>query len=114
MIRKISLFLFIALLAAGLSMAATTAKPAAKSASAAVKGTVDKVDLTAHTISVMVGTESKNFTFNDKSYFFQGKTKVKVDQLKQGDKIAITADSKNYIRKADLEAAPTMTQQATH
>lgn len=114
MIRRISLFLFVALLVAGLSMAAVSTK----SKVTIVKGTIDKVDTTAHTLSVTVGTAAKNFTFNDKSYFFQGKTRVKADQLKQGDMIVVTADAKNYIRKADLAAAaaaaPAAPKPATH
>ncbi|PWT87580.1 MAG: hypothetical protein C5B54_12080 [Acidobacteria bacterium] len=105
MIKKVSIFVFVALLAAAISFAATPA-PKAKW----VMGTVASMDTTAKTITVTVGKESKTYTYDDKSTFtmMHGKTSAaaKVDDLKAGDKVSIDADSANLIKSLKVVSAP--------
>lgn len=118
MLKRIALFAVAALLVAGFTFAAdtTASTPAAPAKMpkapapkmvAPVMGTIDKIDTTAKTISVTVGTESKSFTYGSHTTFWSGKKKVKVEDLKAGDKITVTADSANMIHKlAVTPAAP--------
>src|SRR5205085_4440294 len=111
MIRKISMLLIVAALAATVGFAAAPSMAKKSAHHMMVKGTVDKIDTAAKTITVTVGTESKTYTYNQKSWIMQGKKKMKIDDLKSGDTVTVTADTKNYIRKIDIApamaAAPT-------
>lgn len=109
MIRKLSLLLFVGLLSVGISFAATS-----KMTTATIKGTIDKVDMSTKTVSVNVNGTTRDLKFNDKTYIYEGKTRVKADQLKAGDQISVIADSaKNYIRRADIQQAPATTPPAS-
>ena len=116
MMRKISFISFALLLIAAFSFAATsasststskagtTSKSMSKSSTTKREGTIQKVDTAMHTIVVMVGTDSKTFKFSDKTSWMKDGKKVKSMDLKEGDKITVYSDSKNFARR--IEASP--------
>lgn len=91
------------------STSSTTAHHAASTpasmASTKVEGTVQSVDMKAHTITVTVGTDTKTYKFGTKTMFMNDKKHVKAAELKAGDKVTLTVDSKNYARKVDVASA---------
>jgi len=121
MLKKVSYFVLAVLLVAGFSFAAstdtattstktttTTTKSMTKSSMKSmpkVEGTVQKVDPATKTVSVQVGTDTKDYTYGTKTWFMSGKKRVKSTELKVGDKVSFTADSKNMIHKLEIEPA---------
>lgn len=118
--KKITILTLMALMVVSLSFAATKAsmKPAGttsthhSSKSSSMKtmkqeGTVQKIDAATHTIVLQVGSETKTFTFNDKTSWVKSGKKVKNLDLKVGDKIWIYSDSKNVAQR--IVASPTNT-----
>jgi hypothetical protein len=53
---------------------------------------------------VQIGTDSKTFKYSDKTTWTQDGKKVKTMDLKEGDKVSIYSDSKNFARR--IEASP--------
>jgi hypothetical protein len=74
-------------------------------ASTKVEGTIQSVDLKTHTMTVTVGTDTKTYKFGTKTSFMSDKKHVKAAELKAGDKVTLTVDSKNYARKVDISSA---------
>ena len=115
MIKRISMFVFACLLVASFSFAADTAtkpattKPEAKSAKmemSKVSGTVEKIDMKTHTLTINTGTESKSVTVGSHTSYMEGGKKVKGTTLKEGAKVDVWTDAKNMAHKIEIEAAP--------
>jgi Cu/Ag efflux protein CusF len=102
--RKLFLLAAVAVLTVSFAYAAAPAKVVPTATR--VKGTVDKVDTTAHTLTVTVGTASKTFTYNEKTTVFMSHKKAKIDDLKAGDKVSLSHDAKDYLRSVMIESAP--------
>ena len=120
MMKRISMLVLACLLVASFSFAAETAskdatssKPATmksetKSSMTKISGTVDKIDVKAHTLAINTGTETKTVSYGSKTSYLQNGKKVKSTELKSGQKVDVWADSKNMARKVDIEPAATM------
>ena len=116
MIKKISTLVFIGLLVASFGLAASAStKPATTSSEHAmasmtkVSGTVDKVDLKTHTVTINTGTETKTVSFGSKTSYLEKGKKVRSSQLKSGQKVDVWTDSKNMAHKIEIEPAASMT-----
>jgi Cu/Ag efflux protein CusF len=114
--KKITILTLMALMVVSLSFAATkatsTTHHSTKSASTPKgtmkqEGTVQKIDAATHTIVLQIGSETKTFTFTDKTSWVKNGKKVKNLDLKVGDKVWIYSDSKNVAQR--IVASPTNT-----
>lgn len=101
MLKKLSIIAFTVLLAASFASASS------KSTTPKIEGTIQKIDTATHTITVEVGTETKTFHYSDKTQFRASGKTTKVMDFKTGEKISIYADSKNFAKKIEMEAAKT-------
>jgi Cu/Ag efflux protein CusF len=101
--RKLTIFLFVALFAAAISFAATPAmKPHF------VTGTVKSIDTTAKTITVTVNGADKTFNLNEKTVYSKShsKSSEKMEDIKVGDKVSVDADSSNNALRVIVASAP--------
>jgi hypothetical protein len=74
-----------------------------------VSGTVDKIDLKTHTLSINTGTETKTVSYGSKTSYMENGKKVKSSMLKSGQKVDVWTDSKNMAHKVDIEPAESTT-----
>lgn len=102
MLKKLSILAFAILLAASFASAATS-----KATTPKIEGTIQKVDSTTHTLTVQVGSDTKTFHFSTKTQYLANGKSVKTMDLKEGQKISIWADSKNFAKKIELEPEKT-------
>jgi hypothetical protein len=117
--KKITILTLMALLVVSFGFAATkttmkpassthkTMKPSSTKGTMKQEGTIQKIDPATHTIVLQIGSDTKTFTFNDKTSWVKNGKKVKNLDLKVGDKIWIYSDSKNVAQR--IVASPTNT-----
>ncbi len=100
MFKKLTLIAFTVLLVASFANASTKSMPK-------TEGTIQKIDSATHTLTVQVGSDTKTFHFSSKTQYLTNGKSVKTMDLKEGEKISITADSKNFAKKIELEEQKT-------
>ena len=123
MLRKLSLLLLIGLFLAGFAYAQDKTKTPDNSATASqndtmagnptdtskntqVTGTIDRVSLDAHTITLKdpATAESKDYTFNQSTAFKMKNKALKASELKVGDTITLDLDANNVATKGTVTA----------
>jgi len=117
MLKKISIFVFVAVMAVGLVYAASGSSTSSSSTKAAdtsdksmapkstytkVDGTFVSMDAKAHTITVTVGTENKTYKTSSHTSAWNNKKAVKLSTLKAGDKVTVSVDSKDNAHKVEV------------
>jgi len=117
MLKRTLMLVFACLIVASFSFAADTASTAATTGKTAMKsdsksmdkltGTIDKINVKTHTLSINTGSETKTVSFGSKTSYIENGKKVKIAQLKTGQKVDVWTDSKNMAHKIDIE--PSMT-----
>ena len=117
MLKKSFILAFALIVVVGFAYAATqsnsssktatssTASSSKMAASTKVEGTIQSIDLKTHTMTVTVGAETKTYKFGTKTTFMNDKKHAKAAELKAGDKVTVTVDSKNYARKVEIGSA---------
>ena len=125
MMKRISVFVFVALLAGALVYAAdttssttsgstssTASKTMSKTTSKAsskmtphVEATVVSVDAAKHQLTASVNGENKMFNLSSHTEYMVNGKKSKAADLKAGDNISIVADSKNNAKVIEIKAA---------
>jgi hypothetical protein len=118
MIQRITLILFLAIIAISFCYAdqnAQTDKPkqdkpaAAKSTEAQASkiiGVIDKVDLTKKTIAFRAddSKQIQEIAFNESTVFQNQDASLKAEDLKNGDRVAIEVDSTNTITRLEFQS----------
>ena len=117
MIRKLSFLLVIGLFLAGFAYAQDNATKVSENDTAAaatadtaqtteVTGTIDRISLDSHTITMKVpdSAESKDYTFNQSTAFRMKDKAVKASDLKVGDTITLLLDANNVATKVVVQA----------
>ena len=97
MFKKLSLFLFVALLV-GVSLHASTPKAMPR-----IEGTIQTIDTAKNAITIQSGNDTKTFTMNSKTAFLMNGKHVKSADLKAGESVNIEADAKNVARRIELK-----------
>lgn len=118
MMKRITLFAFVAVLVGAFVYAEGTAstKPAATSTKSTsskstmakaprVEGTIVSVDAAKHTLTVTVGADQKTYTLTSKTSYMDNGKKTKIADLKAGQNVSIEADSKNVAHIVEVKAA---------
>ena len=121
MLKKISMLLFVVVMAVGLAYAADTtssssstkaadtssskAATPSKSTYTKVDGTFVSMDAKAKTITVTVGTDNKTYKYSSHTSAWNNKKAVKLSTLKAGDKVTVSVDSKDYAHKVEIASA---------
>lgn len=107
MLKKLSLVMLMLLFGAGLvlaqekSAADTSIDPAQTEQ---IKGTIEKVDLTLHKITIKPAekVEVKEFSFDDKTTFWNKNKELKADSLKVGDNVTVEINLMNVATKVSV------------
>src|SRR5262245_58645552 len=103
MFRKIMMLCCMMLVAGALVQAANaTEMHTATSKSPRVEGTIKSIDSAKDTITVMVGSETRVFQLGSHTEYMENGKKVHMADLKEGAKVSINADSKNYARVLEI------------
>jgi uncharacterized FAD-dependent dehydrogenase len=99
--KKISVLLLVFLCAAGLTFASGSKTPKEQ----AFKGTIEKFDATAKTLTLKPDKgDAKDFTFADTTTFWTKGKAVKVDDVKVGEKATVYVDpTTNAVKKVYVE-----------
>lgn len=118
MMKRITLFAFVALLVGAFVYAEGTSstKPAATSTKTTssksmmakaprVEGTIVSIDAAKHTLVVTVGADQKTYTLTSKTSYMDNGKKTKIADLKAGQNVSIDADSKNVAHIVEVKAA---------
>jgi hypothetical protein len=102
--KKISILLLVFLCAAGLTFASGTKTPKPPKEQA-YKGTIEKFDATAKTLSLKPDKgDAKDYTFADTTTFWTKGKAVKVDDVKVGEKATVYVDpTTNAVKKVYVE-----------
>jgi len=106
MLKKLFFFLSVALLLGAIAYGADPAAAPASTTTPKIEGTIQKIDMAKHTMTVMVGTESKIFTFSTKTKFMMDTKAAKSTDLKEGQMVAIEADAKNWAKTVTITTPP--------
>lgn len=106
--KKLTIFLFVALFAAAISFGATATTAKAPAKPHYVTGTVKSMDATAKTITVTIDNADKTFTTNDKTVYMKSHSKAsaKMEDIKVGDKISVDADKDNTALRVIVASTP--------
>jgi hypothetical protein len=100
MIKKITMFVFAALLIASFSYATTHSS---KMSLTKTEATVQSVDSAKHTFTAMVGSDTKTYHFTTKTHLEMNGKSAKWSDVKVGDHIDIYTDSKGNVERIKLE-----------
>jgi hypothetical protein len=108
--NKIVLFVLATFLVAGFGFAAQTTpnKSVSAKASAAAEmpmmsGTIEKVNTTAHTVTVNLPNGTKTFSLGSKTVYVVNGRQFKHAKLSAGEKIDLYADSHDNARRIEIE-----------
>ena len=106
MIRTISLIAFLVCFAISFVYAADQKSGAAAAQSSKITGSIEKVDLTAKTITIRPdgSKQVQEIAFSDSTEFHKDNGTVKASDLKKGDRVTIDVDSTNMITRLDLQS----------
>jgi Cu/Ag efflux protein CusF len=119
MIQRITLILFLAIIAISFCYADQNAqtdkpkqdKPAAaqstEAQSSKIIGVIDKVDLTRKTITFRAddSKQIQEIAFNESTVFQNQNAPLKPEDLKNGDRVAIDVDSTNTITRLEFQSS---------
>jgi Cu/Ag efflux protein CusF len=106
--KKLTIFLFVALFAAAFSFGATATTAKSTMKAHYVTGTVKSVDATAKTVTLTISNADKTFNLNDKTVYMKSHSKAtaKMEDIKVGDKISVDADKDNNALRVIVASAP--------
>src|SRR5262249_10767234 len=113
--KKLTIFVFVALFAAAISFAATATTAKTTMKPHYVTGTVKSIDATAKTVTVTINKADKTFNLNDKTVYMKSHSKasVKMEDIKVGDKVSVDADKDNNALHVIVASAPEAKPTAT-
>jgi Cu/Ag efflux protein CusF len=106
--KKLTIFLFVALFAAAISFGATATTAKSTMKPHYVSGTVKSIDATAKTVTVTISNADKTFNLNDKTVYMKSHSKAtaKMEDIKVGDKISVDADKDNNALRVIVASSP--------
>jgi len=105
--KKLTIFLFVALFAAAISFGATATTAKSTMKPHYVSGTVKSIDATAKTVTVTIDKTDKTFNLNDKTVYMKSHSKATatMEDVKVGEKISVDADKDNNALRVIVASA---------